>query len=58
MSDRDIVRVKHEIEELEEDAIEATIAGTKFPELSYEDGVLAAIRWLTDSDESHPIRDD
>jgi hypothetical protein len=48
-----------EIDELHDECVHAESLGeTKYPGMTYEQGVLAAIRWLTDADADHPLKDE
>lgn len=49
-------RNEKEISELESACAEQEAeGGSKFPGMSYEQGIRAAIRWLTDKDEENPL---
>jgi hypothetical protein len=50
-----IVRTQEEIEELLNAAAEAVDEGTRFPILSYEEGMVELWRWLTDADVTYPL---
>jgi len=53
-----IVRTEREIVDLLNNCIEADDMGTtKFRAMTYEQGMLAAIRWLTEPTEEHPLED-
>ncbi len=47
---------KKEIDDVLNQAVEAMDAGTKWPGMSYEDGVEAAIRWML-GDGPNPMED-
>lgn len=50
------VRTEDEVNALLDGCNVAIDAGTSdFPEMSYEAGVAAALSWVTDEDESHPL---
>ena len=49
-----IVRTNEEIADVENWAAEGEDSGSHFPGTSYENGLLAMLRWLTDSDASDP----
>jgi hypothetical protein len=52
MDDYAIVRTEEEIEKILDICSDAKQEGsTRYPGMDYEDGVAAAIRWLTDKDE-------
>jgi len=54
-----IVRSDEEINDLLNEAALNVDAGTpKFPGMSYEEGVQAAINWLTGADDSNPMSND
>jgi len=45
-----------QIDEVLNECTEHTNAGTsKYPGMSYEDGVLAGIRWMTGEDDANPM---
>jgi hypothetical protein len=52
-----IVKSKAEIEDLLSRAVELAEDGSKFPGMSYEEGIIAALRWLTESDEPDPLEE-
>lgn len=56
-----IVRQEGEIDELLNKCDDAEREGSKFRGMSYEQGITAAIRWLTETDEEytmgHPLDD-
>lgn len=52
-----VARTRSAIEQLEEDALQITNEGSQFPGMSYEDGILAVIQWLTQKHASHPLDD-
>ena len=53
-----VVRNKSEIDELIGQCVEQdTEGGSRYPGMTYEEGVQYAIRWLTDLAEPHPINE-
>lgn len=58
MSNYAIQRTTKEIEELIDQCAEARAMGkSKYPRMTYEDGIRAAIEWLTDKQAEHPLDD-
>lgn len=55
--DTTLKRTKKEIEDLDSQAIEAMEHGSKYPGMSYEEGIRAALDWLFDRDQPHPFED-
>lgn len=53
-----IVRSDSEIDECLNKAMEALDTGSKWPGMSYEEGVEAAIKWLTEEQSLNPMEDD
>lgn len=51
-------RTGAEIEQLLKAAIARELEASKWPGMTYEQGVLAAVRWLTDQTESNPLEDE
>ena len=54
-----IVREEKEIDDLLNDCIDATNEGnSKYPGMSFEEGVQYAIEWLTDKEKPHPLKEE
>lgn len=54
-----LVRNTGEIEKLWNEVMEAEATGrSKYPGMSYEEGVRAAIDWLTDEGQPNPMEDE
>ena len=49
------MRTQNEIDELRADACEQMNEGSKFPGMSYEDGIIAVIDWL--DGQENPMED-
>lgn len=46
-------------QEIEDTMIAAeTATGSKWPGMSYENGVAAALRWVTGNDDTNPLEDE
>ena len=53
-----LIRTDDSIDDLLNQCSEAEENGTsQFPGMTYEQGIQAAIRWLTDNSEAHPLED-
>lgn len=52
-----LVRDDDEIDDVLGACVEAEADGTSWPGMSYEQGVQAAIRWMTDESANHPIEE-
>lgn len=52
-----IIRTTDEIEEVESAAISAIGEGSRFPGMTYEDGIDAVLRWLVEEDADHPFEE-
>ena len=52
-----VIRSDEEIDALENESVEHTNFGTKFRGMSYEDGIIAALRWLREEDAPQPMSD-
>jgi hypothetical protein len=50
-----IIRTKEEIEQLYNDAAEGIDQGSKFPGMSYEEGIIEVLRWLEESGAAYPL---
>lgn len=50
MSQYELVRTDREIEEVIDACSDASEEGSRYPAMSYEDGVRYAIEWMTDRD--------
>jgi hypothetical protein len=50
-----IERNDREIDRLLDDTIQAESEGTKFPGMTYEEGVRAAIDWITGNSDDYPM---
>lgn len=55
MSTYVIVRDVGEVEELMQRALGAESEGSVYPGMSYEQGIVAAIDWLTDEQQEYPF---
>lgn len=54
----DIIREQKEIEKLYDDCCEQeNEGGSKFPGMTYEQGIKAVINWLEFDQENHPLDD-
>lgn len=53
----DIVRLEQEIDETINLAYEALDNGSKFPGMSYEEGIINATKWLSEEGEPNPMDD-
>lgn len=54
----DFIRTSDHIDELLNQCADSEENGTsKYPGMTYEQGIQAAIRWLTEQDESQPLED-
>lgn len=59
MVKKNIMRTDEEINDLLNRCMEAEgNAKSKYPSMTYEQGVLYTIRWLFDASESHPLDED
>ena len=56
MKDFKIIRNKKEVDELWQMAEDGMAEGSKYPGMSYEDGIDATLRWL-EGDGDHPLKD-
>ncbi len=54
----EIVRSKEEFADLYNRAVEAADGGSKWPGMSFEEGVLATLRWLEEEEEVDPLEDE
>ena len=52
-----VVRTDNEVNDCLNEAMQAEIERSKYPGMSFEEGVIYAIKWLTDKDEPHPLED-
>lgn len=52
-----IVRSDEDIDNLLNECVEAEDSGSKYPGISYEEGIRAAIDWLIGDDDVHPLED-
>ncbi len=52
-----LIRTGDSIDDLLNQCADAEEDGSKFPSMTYEQGVQATIRWLTDNSEAHPLED-
>ena len=52
-----IVRTDKEIDDCLNDAAESDSGGSKWPGMTYEQGVCAAIEWMIEQNEHHPMED-
>ena len=52
-----ILRSEQEVDNVHNEALNAMDKGTKFPGMSYEEGIDAAIRWMRGDTEVHPMAD-
>ena len=52
-----IVRSDDEIDDLLNDCSMAEMDGSKYPGMTFEQGVEYAIKWVTDRESSHPLED-
>ncbi len=57
MGDVIIERTQKEIDDLEGRCAEAEAEGSAYPGMTYEQGILAALRWLVDAEEPDPMDD-
>jgi hypothetical protein len=48
-------RTKAEIEDVIGEAIDAEMEGSKFPGMTYEQGVQAALQWVTGQSDDNPM---
>lgn len=55
MSTPEVKRTQEEIDEVLNKAADGMDDGSKWPGMSYEQGVDAAIRWLTGESEDNPM---
>ena len=53
-----VVRSTEEIEAVKAEAEKAQAKGTKYPAMTYEDGVTETLRWLTGETDASPMSDD
>jgi hypothetical protein len=53
----EIVRTVSEIEAADNEAAARVDEGSRYPAMSYEEGVRDALRWVTDADAPHPLED-
>jgi len=51
------MRTQKEIEELVGQIIDRADKGSKFPGMSYEEGVQAACEWIMEESDDHPMAD-
>lgn len=51
------VRTRAQVDDLRAEAEQASSEGSGFGGLSYEDGIIAVILWLTETDEQSPMED-
>lgn len=51
----ELVRTSEEIDGLLNQCSEGFDNGSRYPGMTYEDGIRDAIRWLTDTDEPGPL---
>lgn len=51
------VRSQAEIDDLVGQLNDAQETGSMYPGMSYEDGVRAAVEWLTDEEAEHPLEE-
>lgn len=52
-----IIKTPAEIEAVYDEARDGEINGTKFPGMSYEEGIVALIDWLTGRSDTNPLED-
>lgn len=52
-----IIRTKKEIDEMKDKMFEGLTGGSKFPGMSYEEGIDAVLRWLTGETDEHPFEE-
>jgi hypothetical protein len=52
------MRTRDEINDLMDKAAEGINEGSRFPGMSYEEGIRAAIEWLTEENDEHPLDED
>lgn len=51
------MKKEQQIEELLNDAVEQNDNGSKYPGMSYEDGIIAALSWILGHSKFHPFKD-
>jgi len=54
----ELVRTEEEIADLMCRSYEAMIEGGRHPQMTYEQGIVAAVRWLTEPDDDDDPMDD
>jgi len=52
-----IVRTENEVDEIRNEACEGMDSGSKYPGMTYEDGIDAIIRWLLGETDDHPFEE-
>jgi len=54
---QEIVRSQSEIDAVYESAMEGVSQGSKFSGMSYEEGIIAMLAWLTGDSNDNPMED-
>jgi hypothetical protein len=56
--ERSIVRTEKEIDEVLEKAMDGKYSGSRYPGMSYEEGIMAFADWLFGDDDEPPFDED
>lgn len=54
---RKLVRSETEIDNVYDSAMQANSNGSKFPGMTYEDGIIAMLEWLVGERDEEPMED-